>query len=282
MSSVFCLLTGLDPKFIIGLHKLYTEEKLLHRDISIGNLAYEIVNEKPRIIILDFELATRVDDEAHANESRTGTAPFMAREVLEGFKSGYRHTLNHDLESVYYIAGWHISGYRGYKRPIINGYTLDPLRDWKDGTFKDMFDAKGKHMSLSASVNFFDAIEFDEANEVIYGINGVRRSYRKRLTFCSKREAEEESKKDMAIEAVKIQAYQDRLPKEERMMLVEKKIKELEKEIKLRRPTSAISFKEWMIGAEFVDPKGIDCECDSCNDEFAKSQSISGKGGINE
>lgn len=65
-------------------------------------------------------------------------------------------------------------------------------------------------------------------------------------------------------------------------MLVRKKKKELEKEIKLCRATSAVSFKEWMIGAELVDPKGIDCNCDSCNDEFAKSQSISGKGGINE
>lgn len=282
VSPVFYPVTKIIPKPVIGLHKLYIEEKLLHRDISIRSLAYEEVDRMPRIINLELELSTRVQHEARPIKVSTGTAPFMSRDVLKGFESGYRHTLNHDLESVYYIAGWHIAGYRGYELPAINNVKPDPFRRWKYGTYEEMLQAKEKHMSLSAYVDFFDVTEFDEANEVIYDINGVRHSYRKRLTFCSKREVEEESKKEMAIKAVKIQAYQDRLPKEERMMLVRKKKKELEKEIKLCRATSAVSFKEWMIGAELVDPKGIDCDCDSCNDEFAKSQSISGKGGINE
>lgn len=250
---------------------MYTEEKLLHRDISIGNLAYEEVDGKPRIIILDFELATRVDDEARTNEVRTGTAPFMAREVLKGFQSGYRHTLNHDLESVYYIAGWHIAGYRGYKLPT-NNKQLDPCRDWRYGTYGDMCRAKEEHIDTRPSINPFKNFEKSKGDKrAIYGLNGVRGLYRERAEFVRTYVRVQKDEEDAAIKAVKRQAVKNRLSMEEKIALVNDKMEELSKENARRKPTNAISFKEWMVGAEFMVLEDIDCDCDSCNDELAKT-----------
>lgn len=281
MSSVFCLLTGLDPKFIIGLHKLYTEEKLLHRDISIGNLAYEIVNGKPRIIILDFELATRVDDEARTDEVRTGTAPFMAREVLKGFKSGYRHTLNHDLESVYYISGWHIAGYRGYELPIIDNVKSDPFRDWKYGTYQEMCQAKEDHINTRPSHNIFEKYQDpDDKSDAIDNLNIIRSYYLNRHKIVGSLDHDLDEFKE--IHAAGRQADKYGLRGKERNEFVQKKIRELREENERQKITNAISFREWMIGGAFLRQEDIDCDCDSCNDEIAKTFRSSESDEINQ
>ena len=63
--------------------------------------------------------------------------------VLKGFESGYTHMLNHDLESIYYIAYWHVVGYHGYRLPAKD---FHPLNGWCIGSYEDMYQAKEKHM----------------------------------------------------------------------------------------------------------------------------------------
>ena len=121
------------------------ELKLLHRDISVGNLAYEEVNGEPVIIILDFELASYANSSEHENEVRTGTAPYMSREALDGFTEMYKHGLPHDLESVYYVFSTLSAGYRG---TIPEG---DPLKRWRKGNYASMRNAKNEHMQLRDS-----------------------------------------------------------------------------------------------------------------------------------
>lgn len=268
------MLTKLDPKLDIGLHKLYIEEKLLHRDINVGNLSYEIVNGKPVTIFLTFELATRVNNATPYGEVRTGTAPFMAREVLKGYDSVYKHTLNYDLESVYYTAGWYISGYRGYKQPTFDNIQSDPLWDWRDGSFEDMCNVKEKHMSNPPSVDVFDIP--DDANDAIYSLNGVRTLYHDRGLLAKGYDAAKGRKESMAIRENKRQAIKDGASKDEIKALVTKMKREFRKKKERRKLTNAISFREWMVGGDLMDIEDINCDCDSCNDEMAKVLTPSG------
>ena len=63
---------------------MFIKKRLLHRDISIGNLAYEYIDGEYHVILLDFDLATIVGEKNHINGVRTGTAHFMARDMLDG------------------------------------------------------------------------------------------------------------------------------------------------------------------------------------------------------
>jgi Fungal protein kinase len=54
-------------------------------------------------VLTDFDLAARLDEPAQTlgHKSRHGTAPFMARDFLQGVD--IEHTLTHDYESALYI-----------------------------------------------------------------------------------------------------------------------------------------------------------------------------------
>ena len=62
-----------------------------------------------KLVIIDFDLASRVDVvEAYTSSAhRTGTVPFMAVELLR--RSDSPHYLRHDFESVFYVALWFIT-----------------------------------------------------------------------------------------------------------------------------------------------------------------------------
>ena len=62
-----------------------------------------------KLVIIDFDLATRVDIVKGYTSSahRTGTVPFMATDLIDDPHSP--HYLRHDFESVFYVALWFIS-----------------------------------------------------------------------------------------------------------------------------------------------------------------------------
>ena len=70
----------------LGHYSVFSKGGVLHRDISEGNLMFArramIVNG----ILLDFDNSSDVDEDGNVESStaqqRTGTAPFMARELL--------------------------------------------------------------------------------------------------------------------------------------------------------------------------------------------------------
>lgn len=234
VSPVFYKITKLIPIFVIGLHKLYIEEKLIHRDISIGNLEYEEVDRTPRIINLDLDLSTRIEYAARTVEVRTGTAPLMARDVLKGFKSGYRHTLNHDLESVYYISGWHIAGYRGYELPIIDNVRSDPFRDWKYGTYQEMCQAKEDHVNTRPSHNIFGKYQDpDDKSDAIDTLNIIRSYYLNRHKIVGSLDHDLDEFKE--IHAAGRQADKYGLRGKERNEFVQKKYGNSEKRMSVKK-----------------------------------------------
>ncbi|THH04541.1 hypothetical protein EW145_g5443 [Phellinidium pouzarii] len=123
----------------ICVHKIYALGKILHRDISITNIAFYEDDEGNIIgILLDFDLAS-LPHQGHDSRHRTGTAPLMAREVLNAAEKAYTHGVHHELESLLYIIVWHGMGYKGYTLP--KG-TEDTLVMWRKGTWENILQHK--------------------------------------------------------------------------------------------------------------------------------------------
>ncbi|CAL1697096.1 unnamed protein product [Somion occarium] len=90
------------------LHKLRYEVNMLHHDISLSNLMYEMRGTVVWLILNDFDLATRLDEHGRplgaTGSHRTGTLPFMSVDLLE--RPETPHFLRHDLESTFFVALW--------------------------------------------------------------------------------------------------------------------------------------------------------------------------------
>lgn len=156
------------------VHKLFSEKELLHRDISIFNMAYYEKDNWKIATLIDFDLATfpegtearsetaaepaPPEDNALAAptithprpEDRSGTTPFMAIETLDLDSPGYKHHLCHELESIFYVVIWHAVGYRHKKgiyptkenRKNTERKKIDVLRGWRTGNWAVVKSAK--------------------------------------------------------------------------------------------------------------------------------------------
>ena len=95
------------PHAHIGLvHRwLYEVAGILHRDISMNNIMYRTVGGKVHGVLTDYDLsswtASMNSDYTKTSQQRTGTPPFMARELLDGTEA--LHLYRHDVESIFYI-----------------------------------------------------------------------------------------------------------------------------------------------------------------------------------
>ena len=233
------------------------KRKLLHRDISVGNLAYEEVNGEPVIIILDFELASYANSSEHENEVRTGTAPYMSREALDGFTEKYKHGLPHDLESVYYVFTTLSAGYRG---TIPEG---DPLKRWRKGNYASMRNAKDEHMQLRDSpfvVNYKGKVAIPiKDRKTAHRLENIREQYKSRIGTII---TEETNMKMAIIEYLEQQAILEGKTDAEVLLLTLAKRRELDAAPPPQRPTNTISFKLWAEGARLtIDEEHLKCDC---------------------
>ncbi|KDQ10427.1 hypothetical protein BOTBODRAFT_36331 [Botryobasidium botryosum FD-172 SS1] len=110
-----------------NLHK----HGVLHRNISFATLVYRKTGTAIHGVLTDFDLATssqnRVDYPFHLLH-RTGTMPFLARELLE-IGDVAPHLLRHDLESALYVLVWDIAN------TVAPGATANiHLQKWLDPT----------------------------------------------------------------------------------------------------------------------------------------------------
>lgn len=247
-----------DFDFMSALHLLF-KGRMLHRDISIGNLAYEEAEGELSIIILDFELAVRLDDVNNGRNSfRTGTAPFMAREVLDGFKTSYTHSLHHDLESVFYVIVWHAAGYRGSNLPKKG----DPLRSWRKGGYENMRLAKDAFLENWSPLEPFISIPaYRIWIEELHSIYGEKTSHvhahegqKKKIFFRKKRLLQVALKARKRAENLSDEAYEE---------LYKNELKALgESDNKL---SNTASFRSWMNACmEPIRDDHSGCEC--CED----------------
>ncbi|KAI1310400.1 FunK1 protein kinase [Xylaria venustula] len=83
---------------------LYYDAKILHHDISAGNIIMVDDQEegKPKGMLIDLDTAIELPEEPETEAKKTGTRPFMAIGALKEES----HTYRHDLESFLYVFLW--------------------------------------------------------------------------------------------------------------------------------------------------------------------------------
>jgi serine/threonine protein kinase len=82
-------------------HESLLDAKILHRDISIGNVMLNMAEDDG--FLIDLDLAIKIDREnASGAPSKTGTKVFMAIGALYGED----HNFMHDLESFFWLLFW--------------------------------------------------------------------------------------------------------------------------------------------------------------------------------
>lgn len=95
-------------------HESLLDANILHRDISIGNVMLNMVEDDG--FLIDLDLAIKLDREnASGAPSKTGTKVFMAIGALYGDD----HNFMHDLESFFWVLFWtcvHCTGPGGRRR----------------------------------------------------------------------------------------------------------------------------------------------------------------------
>ncbi|KAL4243913.1 hypothetical protein ABKN59_011148 [Abortiporus biennis] len=146
-------------KQLIACLENLREILVIHRDLSITNLMHDptrMVGKKPYFILNDFDLATFIKPDGTpaaetSSKHRTGTLPFMARDILTNPLKP--HYLRHDLESALYIAFWIGASY-----PFgPNGQPMkrnQSLLVWEKGDFTDIATAKTNFLNPGKSDAF--------------------------------------------------------------------------------------------------------------------------------
>ncbi|KIJ09577.1 hypothetical protein PAXINDRAFT_172454, partial [Paxillus involutus ATCC 200175] len=94
----------------------YQSVNLLHRDISTGNI---ILTDDGEGLLIDWELAKKVDENAARRRERTGTWQFMSAVLLRN--PGMTHTLQDDIESFLHVLVWASIKYV----PATNSYSAE-------------------------------------------------------------------------------------------------------------------------------------------------------------
>jgi len=104
----------------IGHRKLYIniKDQILHRDLGLQGFKCYKVKDRWKAVLIDHDLSTilSADEERQANNKhRTGTAPFMARELLKEAPPGVmiEHVYAHELESWLYPYLYPLKIYKG-------------------------------------------------------------------------------------------------------------------------------------------------------------------------
>ncbi|KAJ3768832.1 hypothetical protein FB446DRAFT_750171 [Lentinula raphanica] len=85
-------------------HWLWKYPRILHRNISQGNIMVREKDGKKYGVLNDWDLAIWLSNTGcgRPSELRTGRAPYMAHEQQSGYWKG-PHRYRHDLESVFYV-----------------------------------------------------------------------------------------------------------------------------------------------------------------------------------
>ncbi|KAJ4478110.1 protein kinase [Lentinula aciculospora] len=131
---------------ILQIHQwLYECAGILHRDLSFGNIMFRRKNGKVYGVLNDFDLSSRVQDlnQGPTSNQRTGTRPFMSRDLLNPDWEG-GHFYRHDLESLFYII---LCLACRYAEPGIPAAEPRAYSKWFSGSDEDVF--AQKHIFLS-------------------------------------------------------------------------------------------------------------------------------------
>lgn len=119
---------------------LYYDAKILHQDVSPGNIIIMDGQDEgnPQGVLIDLDSAIELAEGTETEPDITGTRPFMAIGVLKSEP----HTYRHDLESFLYVLLW----------TIITNHTDNPpetskLRQWSSGDWDELAVRKSLDMN---------------------------------------------------------------------------------------------------------------------------------------
>ncbi|KAG5638556.1 hypothetical protein H0H81_011902 [Sphagnurus paluster] len=123
----------------------FMEGRVLHRDLSENNLMFDRTEDDiVKGILNDWDMASYVDDNDEIQLStathRTGTVPFMARDLLVT-ENPPPHLYRHDLESFFYILVWAALHYDFTKKK--RSRVKEVVEAWNDNMFRNAQNAKG-------------------------------------------------------------------------------------------------------------------------------------------
>jgi len=150
---------------LTGHYHAYKRGRVLHRDLSENNLMFKFHEGRSKGIVNDWDMASHLDDAGEVPLStarhRTGTIPFMARDLLVDKPPA--HIYRHDLESFYYILVWAVVHFDlKNKRRHRNHHKL---ADWDASTLDQVRKVKRSFIqSRQESYDIFDVTrkEFTE------------------------------------------------------------------------------------------------------------------------
>ncbi|KAG6814874.1 hypothetical protein H0H87_006863 [Tephrocybe sp. NHM501043] len=120
--------------------KAVTDAKVLHRDISVGNIMMKRVDGVLRGYLIDWDLSLDMSlpDTVAAQDERTGTWQFIAVRLLERPKAGEEPLIQNqvdDVESFFHLAMWMALRYTSHGLPNIDLRTV--LDDNFDAAYRD-------------------------------------------------------------------------------------------------------------------------------------------------
>ncbi|KAF9064298.1 hypothetical protein BDP27DRAFT_1230692, partial [Rhodocollybia butyracea] len=130
---------------ILQIHRwLYEEAKILHRDLSPGNIMLRRTEDKIYGVLNDFDLASSIPRTGAATSNqRTGTRPYMALDLLDDDSRYFGHMYRHDLESLFYIILCFACRYEAPGKRCRD----PPFSKWFAGTDADILGAKNKFIT---------------------------------------------------------------------------------------------------------------------------------------
>ncbi|KAF8074630.1 hypothetical protein FPV67DRAFT_1474267 [Lyophyllum atratum] len=144
----------------------YEEGRVLHRDLSENNLMFKVDKDSTvKGILNDWDMASYVEDNDEIKLStathRTGTIPFMARDLLtDAGIAPPAHLYRHDLESFYYILLWAAIHYDFARKKKLD--RIEELNTWDALDFRSMRGNKNSFITTRSERDLvFDFIRPD-------------------------------------------------------------------------------------------------------------------------
>jgi len=151
---------------------LFEHAGILHRDLSMNNIMYRIVEGQVHGVLTDYDLSSwttsLTSDYTKTSQQRTGTPPFMASGLLNGTDA--IHLYRHDVESLFYImlilaAHYEIQAPKKGEDGGVwtrEGLKALPYQEWFDqpsykalAFFKQGFFSNLEHLNLSPTFEDF-------------------------------------------------------------------------------------------------------------------------------
>ncbi|KAK0440226.1 hypothetical protein EV421DRAFT_2083803 [Armillaria borealis] len=146
---------------ILQCHRwLFDHPKILHRDISMTNVMYRRRSGQVCGVLNDFDLSSFYPLLEPSSLHRTGTAPYMSRDLLKPADVG--HLYRHDIEALFYVLTMLCCRYEivlSDKKPVMQELKVDegqqkPFADWfnRSVTWNMLSDMKAGFLSSDMTI----------------------------------------------------------------------------------------------------------------------------------